>query len=757
MTKIIKLPVRGMTCSNCARTVKNVIKSYEDVKFVDVDLASELLIVEFEKNFNFKKAKQELSSIGYEILTKNVEIYIPMFDKNLENYLINESSILSYYYDFESKVLKLEISPLKDINDILRDIRELGYKAHLLSEGKSAFDIEYEERKKELNDIKRRALFSSILSIPLLLHEFSMPLHPIIQLILTIPIQFYFGLYFIKNAIKSLKAKNLDMNVLISLGTLSAFFGSFLHFINPQTFHHVYFATSGIIISVILIGKFFEERAKFKVFENLRNLYVQKPKKVIILDNNKEVEIDISDLKEGDIFIVKEGFLVPADGVIIEGEGYVDESAFSGEFKPVKKSKNDEVFQGTILKEGYLKVKALRVGSNTLFNEILKISRYAQREKSVLESLADRVSAIFTPTVVIFSIIVFIFWFIKANFEIALLKLISVLVIACPCAIGIAIPLVIAVSINKALKNGIIIKNSASLERANKIDIIIFDKTGTLTEGKLTLKSNIPYEHLIYLASIEKLNEHPISKAILNNYNGEFYEVKEFEYIRGEGIRGIVNNRKVIVGNRKLFEREHLNVNFDIGYYIEGYGAFELVFEDVIKENAKKLIDILKKKNYKIIVLSGDSYENVKKVCNELGIEEFYSNLSPFDKLKFVENLKEKGHKVLYIGDGINDAIVLSKADLSIAVSNALDIVKESGDIILIKSDIDGILKAFEISKIASSKMRWNLFWTFFYNIVLIPFAGFYISFHPIYSAFAMALSDIFVVSNAIYNWKIKL
>ncbi|MEO0203142.1 MAG: cation-translocating P-type ATPase [candidate division WOR-3 bacterium] len=755
MTKIVKLPVRGITCLNCARTVKNVIKNYENVKSVDVDLVNEVVTIEFEKTFSFKRAKQELLNIGYEILTKNFELYIPQFDEKLENYLLSESSILTYFYDFESKTLKLEISPIKDLDDVLRDINKLGYKAHLLSEGKGAFDIEFEERKKELNDIKTRAIFSSILSIPLLLHEFSMPLNPIIQLILTIPIQFYFGGYFIKNAIKSIRAKNLDMNVLISLGTLSAFFGSFLHFINPEIFHHVYFSTSAIIISIILIGKFFETRAKFKVFENLKNLYVQNPKKVIVLNNNNELEIDISDLKEGDIFVVKEGFLIPADGIIIQGEGYLDESAFSGETKLIKKSKNDEVFQGTILREGYLKVKALRVGSNTLFSEILKISRYAQREKSSLESLANKVSSVFTPTVVVFSIIVFIFWFIKSNFEIALLKLISVLVIACPCAIGIAIPLVIAASINKSLKNGIIIKNSASLERANKINVVVFDKTGTLTEGKLKLKTNIPYEHLVYLASLEKLNEHPISKAILDNYNGEFLNVNEFEYIRGEGIKGIVNNKKVIIGNKKLFEKEKLIVNFDLGYYIEGYGAFELIFEDKIKEDAKKLINILKK-NYRIIVLSGDSYENVRNVCKELKIDEFYSNLNPFEKLKFVEDLKKEGNKILYVGDGINDAIVLSKADLSIAVSNALDIVKESGDIILIKSDIYGILKAFEISKIASSKMKWNLFWTFFYNIILIPFAGFYIHFHPIYSAIAMALSDIFVLSNSIYNWRIS-
>jgi len=749
--KTVKVPIRGLTCANCVRTVKSIINSEKDIYFVDVDLASELLTVEFGENFNFRRIKKELDSIGYEVITKNYEIYIENFDENLENYLKSEHLILHYFYDFQTRTLKIET--LIQADEIVKNLNKLGYEAHLLDEGKSSFDIEYEKRKKELNDIKRRAILSSILAFPLVLHEFSIPLNPIIQLLLVIPIQFYFGFYFIRNAIKSLKFLNFDMNVLISIGTLSAFFGSILHFINPNIFKHVYFSTSGIIISIILIGKFFETRAKFKVFENLKNLYIKKPRKAVILDNGIEKEIEISELKEGDIFITKEGNMVLADGEIIEGEGYFDESAFSGEFKLIKKTKGDKIFEGTILREGYIKAEALRVGNKTILNEILKLSRYAQREKSSLENLADKISSVFTPTVILFAIFVFIFQLFNLGIERALLSFISVLVIACPCAIGIAIPLVIAVAINKGLKNGIIIKNSLVLEKSNSINTIIFDKTGTLTKGKLKLKTKIPYEHLIYLASIEKYNDHPIAKSILNAYNSDkFYNVNNFEYIKGEGIRGFVNGKKVIIGNRKIFERENIITNYNLAYYIEGIGIFEIEFIDEIKENAKNLIKILKK-NYKIIVLSGDNYENVKSVCRELDIEEFYANLSPFDKLKILEDIKSKGNRVLYIGDGINDAIVLSKSDLSIAVSNALDIVKESGDIILVKNDIENIYNAIELSRIASSKMRWNLFWTFIYNIILIPFAGFYEHFNPIWSAIAMALSDIFVVSNAIYNW----
>jgi len=751
MKKLIKAPIRGLTCANCVKTVKSIINSEKDIYFVDVDLTSELLTIEFGENFNFRRIKKELDSIGYEIIVKDYEIYIENFDENLENYLKNEHLILNYFYDFQTKTLKIEA--LMQADEIIKNLNKLGYEVHLLDEGKSPFDIEYEKRKKELNDIKRRAILSSILAFPLILHEFSIPLNPIIQLLLVIPIQFYFGFYFIKNAIKSLKFLNFDMNVLISVGTLSAFFSSILHFINPTIFEHVYFSTSGIIISIILIGKFFETRAKFKVFENLKNLYIKKPRKVVILDNGIEKEIEISKLKEGSVFIIKEGNMVLADGEIIEGEGYFDESTFSGEFKPIKKTKGDKIFEGTILKEGYVKAKALKVGNKTILNEILKLSRYAQREKSSLENLANKISSVFTPIVILFAIFVFIFQLFNFGIERALLSFISVLVIACPCAIGIAIPLVIAVAINKSLKNGIIIKNSSALERANSINIIIFDKTGTLTTGKLTLKTKIPYEHLIYLASIEKYNDHPIAKAILNAYNGDkFYDVNDFEYIKGEGIRGFVNGRKVIIGNKKIFERENMKITYDLAYYIENFGIFEIEFIDEIKENAKNLIKILKK-NYKIIVLSGDSYENVKNVCRELDIKEFYANLSPFDKLKVLEDVKSKGNRVLYIGDGINDAIVLSKSDLSIAVSNALDIVKESGDIILVKNDIENIYNAIELSRIASNKMRWNLFWTFIYNIILIPFAGFYSHFNPIWSAIAMALSDIFVVSNAIYNW----
>lgn len=755
MQKSFRLPVKGVDCVSCARAIKNIAKNYSNIDVIDVDIASSTITIKLENGYNFRKLKQELSDFGYEIITQTYELYIPDMDDNVEIFLKNHDLVITYSLNQELKTIKLEAS--NDISELIREIKSLGYKCYLINQGTSIFDIEYKERSKELKKLKYSAIISSIIAFPLLLHEFGLNINPIIQMVLAIPIQFYFGLYFIKNAYKSLRARNLDMNVLISIGTLSAFFSSFLHFINPHVFHHVYFSASGIIISVILIGKYFEERAKFKVFENLKSLYTRKPKKVL-LETNKE--IDIFELSESDVFILKEGFISPADGIIVEGEGVFDESAFSGESFDIKKSINDLVYQGTILKSGYVKVRAINV-KNTIFNEIIKISRYELREKTKLESIANKVSSVFIPIVLTFAIFVFFFWYVFLNnFELALLSLISVLVIACPCAIGIAIPLVIARAINISLKKGIIIKNSKSLENANLINVVIFDKTGTLTESILNISSNIPKEHLKYLASIEKLVSHPISSAILSLYKeSDFYEVSDFEYIKGEGIGARVNNKKVLFGNRKLFLRENFNVDFDFGYFIEGYGSFSIEFENEIKEDAKMLISELKKK-YRVIVLSGDSYENVKKVCKKLEIDEFYSNLSPFQKAEFIENLKKNGNKVLYVGDGINDAIALSKADLSIAVSNAIDIAKESGDIILFKNDISSILKAFSISKTSAYKMRWNLFWTFIYNIILIPFAGglyfvlFNDYFNPIWSAFAMAISDIIVVYNAIYNWR---
>ncbi|MCX7947110.1 MAG: copper-translocating P-type ATPase [candidate division WOR-3 bacterium] len=755
MEKLFKLPVKGVDCVSCARAIKNIAKNYSDIEIIDVDITSSTITIKLENGYNFKKLNQELAEFGYKIITQTYELYVSNMDENLENFLKNHDLVINFGFDQELRIIRLEVS--NDVSELIREIRNLGYRCYLINQEKSIFDIEYSERVKELKKLKYSAIISSVIAFPLLLHEFGLNLNPIFQMVLAIPIQFYFGLYFIKNAYKSLRAGNLDMNVLISLGTLSAFFASFLHFVNPHVFHHVYFSASGIIISVILLGKYFEERAKFKVFENLRSLYTKKPKKVL-LETNKE--IDIFELSEGDVFILKEGFISPADGIVVEGEGIFDESAFSGESFPIKKSINDFVYQGTMLKSGYVKVKAINV-KNTIFNEIIRISRYEIRERTKLESIADRVSAIFIPVVLTFAIVVFFFWYVFFNnFELALLSLISVLVIACPCAIGIAIPLVIARAINIGLKKGIIIKNSKSLENANLINVVVFDKTGTLTESKLTISSYIPEEHLKYLASAEKLVSHPISNAILNLYKGnDFYEVSDFEYIKGEGIKARVNNRKLLFGNRKLFFREGFNVDFDFGYFIEGYGSFSITFENEIKKDAKVLISELRKK-YRVIVLSGDSYENVRKVCEKLGIDEFYSNLSPFEKADFIESLKKNGNKVLYVGDGINDAIALSKADLSIAVSNAIDIAKESGDIVLFKNDISSILKAFSISKTSAYKMRWNLFWTFIYNIILIPFAGglyfilFNDYFNPIWSAFAMAISDIIVVYNAIYNWK---
>ncbi len=759
----LRIPIKGMTCTSCARTVENTLKLFPQVRNVSVQLASETADIVYEDDLDWEKVVNELKEIGYEPLLSEVDIYLEL-DETLVSKLERElesklHGVIRVSYNPINHVLNVLFSPEElSVQDILDFLRRKGFEAQVVRNASDILEIEIKEKEKHFRELFLRALFSSFFSIPLLVnHVLHLGMHPIVQLLLATPVQFVFGGYFIKQAFNALRSRNMDMNVLIALGTLSAYFGSFLHFVNPEFFKDVYFEASAVIITVVLIGKYLEARAKFNTTSALRKLLALKPQRVKVVRNGKLEEVHVDELGVGDVFVVGSGERIATDGKVIEGEAEVDESFITGESLPVYRKPGDEVFGGSLVVKGYLKVQATKVGKETLIGQIVRMVKEAQTEKSRVQSLADKVSSVFVPVVVTIAILSFLFWLLigpEPRFNNALLSAISVLVVSCPCALGIAIPSVIAVALSKATEFGILIRNALALENASSIDTVVFDKTGTLTKGKFKLVSKVDEEHLKYIAPLETLTNHPIAEAFKHVKSD--YKVDSYRYIVGKGVVGVVNGRKVVVGNEKLTGRSGLS------YYIEGVGEGSIELEDELKEDALEVVRKLKRMGYKVYVVSGDTEEHVRKVASKLNVDGYVSQASPVDKVKFIEKLRNQGHRVCFVGDGINDAPVMSRSDLSIAIGNATDIAKESGDIIIMNERLMNVVVALKLAKVHSRKVKQNLFWAFIYNILLIPFAAgghmllFGKPFNPIWSAVAMGLSDVFVVGNALSLYRFK-
>ena len=759
--KTVQIPIRGLTCVNCARTVSSTIKSF-GARDVEINLSSEMAEIKFDRDIDWDRLLRELEDYGYHLLLETLEVRISKPDEKIVPALEGMEGVVHVSMD-SSGALRILYSPFQARKgDILRRIREMGL-SYTLTKGK---EKELEKDGSHLKDMKRRMLISILLSIPLLIAHLGFHINPLIQLALATPIQFGVGWYFIRGAWNAIRRRNPDMNLLVATGTLSGYFGSFLHFLNPSIFRHVYFETSALIITIVLIGKYLEARAKYMTAGAIRKLISLRPSTALVERDGKVVEIPVDELDRGEVFVLKSGMRVPADGEIIEGEGYFDESHITGESRPIKKGKGEEIISGSILKGGYVRAVALRVGSETLMDQIVRMVREGQMEKARFQSIADRISGVFVQVVLSIALVVFFLWMLagpQPRLEHALLAMVSVLVVACPCAIGIAIPSVVSVAMGKGASMGILIRRPSALEEGGVVDTIIFDKTGTLTLGKPTVRGHIPQEHLRYIASLEALSEHPIAQAVLEFYSrDDFYRVEEFKVFEGMGITGIVDGRRVAVGNGRLMER--LGISHPGGegilYYIEGIGAGSFVVEDALRPEAPEAISRLKGMGYGVYIVSGDSRENVERVARELGVDGFYHSVLPQEKVEIVKEFLRRGRRVAFVGDGINDAAVLSHASLGIAVGSATDIAKEAGDVILVKEDLRRVATALLLCRAAYRRIKWNLFWTFAYNVSLIPLAGglFYLltgrMFDPVWSAIAMGLSDVSVVGNALLLYR---
>ncbi|QCK17052.1 heavy metal translocating P-type ATPase [Mangrovivirga cuniculi] len=694
------------------------------------------------------------------------------------------------------------ISFRKDLisEDVLNDAAsKIGYGLILGTAQKQVEQTEYIEEER-LNTLKKKLIIALTLTTPIFVISMilnnSIAYANEISLVLSIPVLFYSGNEFFINAYKRIRHGQMNMDTLVALSTGIAFLYSLFNTVYPEFLisrglePHVYFESAVVIISLILLGRYLEERAKSKTSSSIKNLIKLQPSVVTIFRNGEETEVPVEEVITGDLVIIKPGGRIPVDGKIKKGETYVDESMITGEPIPVFKTKKDQVFTGTINGNGTLRVLATGVGNDTLLSQIIEMVRNAQAEKPKVQKIADKIASVFVPVVILIAIFSAAIWYFvgpQPELTHAVSVLVTVLIIACPCALGLATPTALMAGIGNGAEQGILIRNADSLESLQKSNILVLDKTGTITEGKPRLKEiiwagNVPEEDKVYyknvFLSIEKESEHPLGKAIISGFlkdlkNPEVFEIENSQNVPGKGMVADCKGSKYVIGNLKMMDdhdaftndpiikAKHIEYERRAGtkvYMAKGQEVLCFaVIEDMVKPGVKETIKQLRKEGIEAEMLTGDNEVTAKAVAREVGIEHYKANLLPSDKGKTIKELQSRNFKVAMAGDGINDAEALALADTGIAMGTGTDIAIDSAGIILMKGDLSKVLQAVKLSRNASKTIKQNLFWAFIYNIiaipiaagVLYPFTGWLLS--PMIAGAAMAFSSVSVVLNSLF------
>ncbi|AST94114.1 heavy metal translocating P-type ATPase [Sutcliffiella cohnii] len=802
-SKEVTMQITGMTCAACSTRIEKVLNKMDGVEQANVNLAVETAKVQFDaKKITVADLESRVEKLGYGVISEKAEFDITGMtcaacSSRIERVLSKMEGIHSANVNLALETGTVEFNPAElSVADIIARIEKAGYGAmEKVENEKERVDF----RQKELEKQTGKFIFSAILTLPLLwamVSHFSftsfiylpeMFMNPWVQLALATPVQFYIGWQFYVGAYKSLRNKSANMDVLVALGTSAAYFYSiYLGIEAIGTNAHMvdlYFETSAVIITLIILGKLFETRAKGRSSEAIKKLMGLQAKTATVVRDGVEQEIPLEKVMVGDILYVKPGEKIPVDGEIIEGRSAVDESMLTGESLPIDKTVGDPVIGATINKNGFLKMKATKVGRETALAQIIKVVEQAQGSKAPIQRLADKISGIFVPIVVIIAILTFVIWYVvvdPGNFGGALVKLIAVLVIACPCALGLATPTSIMAGSGRAAELGVLFKGGEHLEQTHHIDTVVLDKTGTVTNGTPTLTDVLfvneekEQEILALIGSAEKQSEHPLAEAIVEGIQQKGITVVDptaFEAIPGYGIEAIVEERKVLIGTRKLMNKYEVTIEKSTLTKMEelenvGKTAMLIAVDnefvgivavaDTVKETSAEAIKRLKALNIEVIMITGDNERTAKAIAAEVGIDRVIAEVLPEGKAKEIEKLQGEGKKVAMVGDGINDAPALATANIGMAIGTGTDVAMEAADITLMRGDLNSIADAIIMSKKTIRNIRQNLFWAFAYNSMGIPIAAIGLL-APWVAGAAMAFSSVSVVLNALRLQKVKL